>query len=441
MMRRHMRSICLVLLVIGQAACWSPIAANAQTAENERTFPQSKAIVEKALKELQTSTAGRLPTLEGFAVSNDLSLDRFQRGYFQCMVHVMQLPSGGSRVRVEAKITAWYVAPAGAESGYRVLVSNGRLESDLLDRLQESIGQGSAEGVSSPAPSRLEPENAKAATPPASLPTGPIPDAPSASASERAFHVGAVPPNDEAPSMATKRAVEDRHMESLRTDAKNLEEILHNQSRPTNLVAIKAANTPILAQPNEGAKVLFVASAEDEFEILDLNASWVHVRISGLSRGWILRSRVELSADAASDAASAVAEAKSEPADRPAKTANQQLLQVEHEEIATFPGVWQPLQGKTVKIISVQTTMPTGADSQAKLSFAKSLFAKAFAEMSKEHSTAAGVVVIFDSVDGGMLATTLQVLREWKSGTISDEALWRRCYADPPEMISAAKAE
>ena len=241
--------------------------------------------------------------------------------------------------------------------------------------------------------------------------------------------------------MATKRAVEDRHMESLRTDAKNLEEILHNQSRPTNLVAIKAANTPILAQPNEGAKVLFVASAEDEFEILDLNASWVHVRISGLSRGWILRSRVELSVDAASDAASAVAEAKSEPADRPAKTANQQLLQVEHEEIATFPGVWQPLQGKTVKIISVQTTMPTGADSQAKLSFAKSLFAKAFAEMSKEHSTAAGVVVIFDSVDGGMLATTLQVLREWKSGTISDEALWRRCYADPPEMISAAKAE
>lgn len=445
MMRRHMRSFRSVLLVIGLAAFLSPIAANAQAPENERTFPQSKATVERTLQGLQAFTAGRLPTLEGFAVSNDLSLDHFQRGYFQCVVHVTQLPSGGSLVRVSTKITAWYAAPTQAESGYRVLASNGRLESDLLDRLAESIGQGSTAEVPSRAFSKSAPERTRASAPPASEPgalaTDSVPDAPSVAAAERAFHGGEMPPNNETPSMATRKAVEDRHMESLRTDAKNLEEILRNQSHPTNLVAIKAANTPILAQPNEGAKVLFLASAEDEFELLDLNASWVHVRISGLSRGWILRSRVELSSDAASDAASAVAEAKPQPAGGPAKSANQQVLQVEHEETATFPGNWQPLQGKTVKIISVQPTMPTGADSQAKLNFAKSLFAKAYAEMSKDKSTAVGVVVIFDSVDGGMLATTLQVLREWKSGTISDEAMWRRCYVDPPEMISAVKAE
>ncbi len=32
----------------------------------------------------------------------------------------------------------------------------------------------------------------------------------------------------------------------------------------------------------------------DEFELLDFNADWVHVRISGLSRGWIWRNSVEM---------------------------------------------------------------------------------------------------------------------------------------------------
>jgi hypothetical protein len=47
-------------------------------------------------------------------------------------------------------------------------------------------------------------------------------------------------------------------------------------------------------------------------------------------------------------------------------------------------------------------------------------------------------VLIFDSADGGMVAATLEVLREWKAGTLSEEALWRRCYFDPPEMFHGA---
>ncbi len=68
---------------------------------------------------------------------------------------------------------------------------------------------------------------------------------------------------------------------------KGLEEILHNQAHPANLVAVKKTSTPVLANPIENAKVLFLAAAEDEFEMLDANSNWVHVRISGLSRGWI----------------------------------------------------------------------------------------------------------------------------------------------------------
>ena len=41
----------------------------------------------------------------------------------------------------------------------------------------------------------------------------------------------------------------------------------------------------MVATPSLKAKTLFLASTHDEFEMLDFNADWVHVRISGLSRG------------------------------------------------------------------------------------------------------------------------------------------------------------
>lgn len=417
-------------------------SSNAQTAANERVFPQSKTVIEKALKELQASTSGHLPILDGFAVPGDQPLDRFQRGYYQCTVQVSSQPSGGSLVRVSAKITAWYAASAPAQSGYQVLASNGRLESDLLDRLAEVLGGGEASS-SSPSPVS-QPAKTKSSnrTPTASssVSMAGVPDAPSTSKSDQAFRA-AVPPDNETPSVATQRAVADRHLEALRTEAKNLEEIQRDQSNPTNLVAVNKAGTPILATPNEGGKVLFLAAAEDEFEMLDMNASWVHVRISGLSRGWVLRSRVEMSGSSLPDAAQVTAPPSPPPASTPAKTANPPRFEVEREEIASFPASWEPLRGKTVKIISVQPAFPTGGDSQAKLSFAKSLFDKEYAELMQAQSTAAGLVVIFDSADGGMLATTLPNLRQWKEGTLSDEALWRRCYVDPPEMISAARTQ
>ena len=121
-----------------------------------RAFPTSgrfhnpRRIVEKRLKELQSSSAGHLPTLEGFTVPSDRPWDRFQRGYYQCAAQVSATSSGGSVVRVNATITAWYADPVPSKSGYQVLPSNGRLEADFLDRLQEALG-GSGSS-SSPTP-------------------------------------------------------------------------------------------------------------------------------------------------------------------------------------------------------------------------------------------------------------------------------------------------
>src|SRR5262249_14374689 len=152
-----------------------------------------------------------------------------------------------------------------------------------------------------------------------------------------------------------------------------------------NLVAVKKSGTPVLASPIEGASVLFLATAEDEFEILDTNANWVHVRISGLSRGWIRRSSLEMLAGSASSAGPVLASGQTRP----------ENFQVKDEQTATFPGTWEPLQGKTVKILTVQEVRNRSSEAGAgtRTDFAKSLFEKEYAELTQSSSTAAGVVL------------------------------------------------
>jgi hypothetical protein len=407
-----------------------------QTVPYERSFPQSKATVEQTLKQLGSFKAGRLPMLDGFADSGDRPLDDFQRGYYQCTAQVTSTPDGGSVVRVSAKITAWYADPAGSKSGYQALPSNGRLETDFLDRLQEALSKTavakSSRGtspVAETAPGGPVMPIVTDAAPPAN--SAPLPGRPTASSKTASspFKIGSAPSED----LATRPVAPDPHAEELNQEAKNLEEILHNQSHPNNLVAVKQSNTPVLASPSEGAKVLFQATAHDEFELLDMNPKWVHVRISGISRGWILRSSVEMP-----DALASAPQMR--PTSAPAASARTAPFQVENEEIASFPGSWEPLRGKTVKIISVQEAKGEAKDtnSQAKLAFAKSLFNREYVDLTRDSSMAAGVVVIFDAEDGGMMATTLPVLEQWKSGTLSDQAMWHRCYFDPPELFSSS---
>jgi hypothetical protein len=216
-------------------------------------------------------------------------------------------------------------------------------------------------------------------------------------------------------------------MEELTKEAKGLEEILRNQAHPNNLVAVKKSGTPVLGNPIEGAKVLFLATAEDEFEILDTNANWVHIRISGLSRGWIRRSSLEMPKSFAADV----------KVESSTASASAEHFQVKNEEIASFPGTWEPLRGKTVKILTVQNAGGSASNtgSRAKLEFAKSLFNTEYSKLIQAPTTAVGVVVIFDSEDGGMAAATLHTLQQWKAGSLSDQAFWRLCFFDPPETF------
>ena len=392
-------------------------------------------------------SAGHLPVLDGFTVPGDRPLNRFQRGYYQCVTQVRSTLSGGSRVRVSATITAWYNDPVAGKSDYQVLPSNGRLENDFLDRLQEGLGdEASSVGANSrasstPAPMSKGKPGASEPTISAPTPGDPAPITKSGTgAGGSTFNLGDPLGAAHTASLATRKAIVEKHTEEQEKEAKALEEIIENQAHPSNLVAVTAAKTPVFASPSQGAKVLFLAAAEDEFEILDANPNWVHVRISGLSRGWVRRSSLEMPktepdaepVESGKEVETEKGEGKHGPPVR-----DQKPFQVQSEQVASFPGTWAPLRGKTVNIISVQKIAESATDtgSAAKLAFTKSLFEKAYVELAKGSPSIDGVVVIFDSDDGGMTAATVPVLRQWKKGTLSEEAFWRRCFFDPPEAF------
>jgi hypothetical protein len=385
----------------------------AQNSPQQKVFSAPVSTVQAALRNLPGGTSGSLPVLDGFVVAGARKLDAYRRPYYQCSVKITPAPSGGSVVRVAAKITAWNSDPA--HSGYEVLPSNGRVESDLLDRLQDRLATN-AEGKTTTTASS-SPANTGTTHPPATPApeiSAPMPQFPGASAIS-------VPPNSKGDEDA-----------GLEQEARGLEQLVQNQSHPTNLIAVRQDQTPILQDPSSDAKVLFLASAEDEFEVLDINPEWVHVRISGLSRGWLRRASVEMLDGSESVADAPKVGTATDQQYAPQASLSSAMFSVSGEEDGSFPGDWAPLKGKTVKIISIQQATGTGriTSPQDKMRFAEALFKK---EATSKSS--AGLVLIFDSEDGGMVAATQAILDEWKNGSLTEQALWKQCYLDPPEIL------
>ncbi len=394
-----------------------------QSQSNERAFSQSRNVIEKALKNIQPAMSGRLPILDGFAKPGDHPLDQYSRAYFQSSVEVKATPSGASIVRVTTKVTAWYKATSTSQSGYQLLSSNGRIESDILDQLADQLSGGTetASANSEPAAGPT-----RATEPSAPEPVRKFPDA---AKTLPASLGGSLNSDSHTSDRTPEKSGVKKSADPLKAEADNLEEILKNTAHPKNLVAVKKSGTPVVPTPSLTAKPQFLASLHDEFEMLDFNADWVHVRISGLSRGWIWRNSVEMP-EGIPDTETHLASAASTAAD---------LFHVTREETAPFPGDWAPLRTKTVKIITVQKVDESAKDNGQKerLEFAKFLLEKNYAEVAKKPEELQGVVVIFDSADGGMIAATAATLQQWKAGALSDSALWHKCFFDPPETFDS----
>jgi len=425
-------ALLLVCLIAGRAS--------AQAAAYERSFPNPRAQVDKAIQELRPSASGKLPILDGFVGATDQPLDRYTRGFYQCELQVKPDSSAGTTVQVTAKITAWYSDPSAAKSGYQVLPSNGRLESDLLDRLEELLGKkGASPATSRPATVNSPPARATAPVAPSTAAAPPL-DPSNYSSSNKTAPSLAPPPVSAVPSAAPadpalndadlnslrqKRGEAERRIAELNGEIQNLQEILKSQSHPNDLASVKKSLTPVFSKPQSTAAVLFSADAEDEFQILDKEGDWIHVQLSGVSRGWIRRSQLELP--------EAFADADPKDSAAGAGAGGGTSFRVAREETHPFEGQWQPLHGKNVRLIWVEPSS-AASSAEAKRNFAKSLFFKA-AKDAESDATVAGIVIVFDSADGGQMAATLENVKQWQAGTLPEAAFWKQCSLDPPELL------
>lgn len=402
----------------GLVVILSSAAAHGQAVPYARSYGQPKAEVEQALKELQAFSGQKLPILDGFVGDVGKPLDHYERGFYQLSVELLPGESGATIVRLSAKITAWYKDRDISKSGYDVLPSNGRLELDMLDRLQEKLT-----GKPVDPPATLE---SSVQTPRPKLDLSGVPGAPVPSSTS-----GITKTPDEVATLRNQRVAAERRVQQLTTELNNLKEIQRNQAHPQNLVSVSKAGTAVYAKPSELSRVLFQAALNDEFEFLDADNGWIHIQISGDSRGYVRQSGVLL------------------PDSTVAKMSKQERgpddkftgFRIEQEEISSFPGDWAPLKGKNVKIFTVQPLSQNAKESgpAVRLDYCFALFQKGLKESAAVTPVPEGIVVIFDAADGGIAAATLADIQKLLSGALTGQAFWSQSYLDPIDAFQPEK--
>ena len=383
-----------------------------------RSFSLPRPQIEQALKDLQAYSGQKLPVLEGFVARADNPLDRYERGFYQFSIELVPGDAGSTIVRLSAKITAWYADRDVAKSGYQVLPSNGRLELDFLDRLEEKL-------TGKPIPAN---------SPASTAPQAPQPKLDFSGARGAATMAAPLPqtaqPPDEVAALRSQRIAGEKRVQQLTSELQNLQEIKRGQGHPTNLLVVKKSGTPVYAKSAENAHVLFEAAANDEFEFLDAEGEWIHVSISGDSRGYLRKSAVELPESLAARLRTSA----------PGPEEKFTGFRIAREETGDFPGRWEPLKGKTVKIFTVQllSQNPKETGPTVRRNYCLALFEKELREGNTATPALEGVVVIFDAADGGIAAATSANIQKLSSGGLSGEAFWQQAYVDPPDAFAPA---
>jgi hypothetical protein len=126
----------------------------------ERTYARGENELKKALQDLGAFDDAALPVLEGFATLGADGPVGYDRPYYRFRVAFDEAGSASTTVRLEAVVTARFTDPAGSRPEYRSVPSNGRLETDMLDRLDGYLHLAagtSASGAAGPRPPAASP--------------------------------------------------------------------------------------------------------------------------------------------------------------------------------------------------------------------------------------------------------------------------------------------
>jgi hypothetical protein len=395
-----------ILLLLSVAAT----IARPQAIPCARSYAQPKADVEQALKDLQAYSGQKIPLLDGFVANVSKPLGQYERGFYQFSIELLPGDSGATIVRLSAKITAWFADRDVTKSGYEVLPSNGRLELDFLDRLQEKL---TGKPVDPPATLQSNVQSPR--------PKLDLSGVPGAVVSSQPPPIEKTP--DEVTAMRNQRVLAERRVQQLTTELNNLKEIKHNQAHPQNLVSVPKSGTPIFSKPSDQSRILFQAAADDEFEYLDSDKGWIHIGISGDSRGYVRQNSVLLPE-------SINAKLSKEDHGPEEKFPG---FQIEQEAVGNFPGNWPALKGKIVKIYTVRPVSQNIKESGPTLllEYSLDLFQKGLNESASASPPPEGIVVIFDAADGGIVSATLENIKMYVSGSLTRETFWSQSFLDP----------
>jgi hypothetical protein len=386
----------------------------------ERTFPCSLDVMQKALQQIGGFGGGKLPIVDGFVTATATQLERLERPYFQYRVHLRPVDPNTTAISVEAMISAWYADSDPARSEYRSLPSNGRLESDLLDRLQRALGESTATtklGASAPT-SHASPTTAAKL---ADSPTKP------AGASQEQLDT----------ILSQRQAVREKTA-ALQAQIEQLKASDRKPANASRLASVKHSGVGVMSRQNFGGPVLFRAQVEDEFEVIDLQSGWAKVRLGPDTTGYIQADELALPEGLVAKALDTSPEGS-----QAASTGAQRDLgfSVSREDVTVFSGDWVRLKGKKVLFVYAQ---PRGllsdmASQDAKLGYAKRIFQSRYHTVSQAQTDVEGVVVVFLGTRGGVAAATLSDIRQWVEGGLPDEAFVNRCSLDPATEFRAMR--
>ena len=414
-LRTFQLAICLSLAMLACSAAW-PQSGDGPNVE--RTYPYSVEVVQQGLQTIGGFGGGKLPVLDGFVTSAVTQVESYERPYFQYRVHLKSVDADHTTVSVEALISALYSDPVPARSEYRALPSNGRLEADLLDRLQRAL-------------------QASAATPAAPLPDSAGSTRASQAAKGKAGSAvrGSLSPvssqQQQLDAILAERQTVREKTTALQTQIDQLRSGDHKSSASAHWASVKHSGVGIMSRKNFGGPVIFRAQAEDEFEVITLEGGWAQVRLESATPAYVQAEELNLPPGLQdTGAASAVA----------AGAANSNAggpdlgFAVSREDVNLFSGDWARLKGKKVLFVYAQ---PRGllsdmASEDAKLGYAKRIFQSRLKTVLQSQPDVEGVVVVFLGNRGGVAAAALSDIKQWTEGGLSDEAFVNRCSLDPP---------
>lgn len=359
------------------------VAAPAQTMRGavEREFPFSVPTVKAALQNIGAYAGSRLPSLEGFAALERLNLKDYQRPYYEYKMELEPKGESHAVLRVRANISAWYTGPDAAEPGYRSLESNGHLENDLLDRLSDYLRDKSAD----------------AATLTQWIATA-----------------------------KQQKEDSDRRVAALQEQIKKLE---NPQAPEATYVTVARARVSILSAPEDTATVILHPQIDDEFQVLEHRGVWLKVELDKGESGWVRASQVQSSVAASETAGGSKSKATAVPG-----------FEVIRENTDEFSGEWARLKGKKALYIWAR---PDGSAMSRpmgnRLQFVQTLFTERYRVMAHSSQDAAdGIVVIFLDDMGGVAAASMDDIRSWVEGSLSQAAFLKKCSLDPPGAFEGA---